>query len=539
MLQPLTFIARWIQLPSMSDRREPRLSFRGVWKTFDGTVALSDVSFDVEPAEIHALLGANGAGKSTLIKVLAGLYSSDAGQVLVDGRPETDGISFIHQDLGLVESLSVAECIALVQGYPRRSGVIDWGAVARRGREALSVLGATIDVKSLVSDLSRADQSIVAIARALSADCRLLVLDEPTASLPQSDVERLFEVLTTLRARGVSVLYVTHRLDEVFQLADRFTLLRDGRVAAGGDVAGLTHDDLVQLITGGQPSAAVEQPDEDSGQDTVEGASKAADDAEQDPAVAANDYLVMDGVRISAHAAGEQVTVRRGEILGLVGLRGSGQESLGRAIAGVEPLQWDGLRLDGKTYVKPRAAARALRKVVGFASSLRESEGLAMTLTVRENLFLNPGAAGRRTLSLLPRRGERARAEQLGGEIRLRPNRPDSVVATFSGGNQQKVVLGRWLSTNIRVLVLEEPTMGIDVGARVEIYDLIRRTTASGRAVVVVSSDFEELVLLCHRVLVVDRGAISAQLTANDVTVENITKFSSGAVQESGSGHDA
>jgi ribose transport system ATP-binding protein len=483
-----------------------RISFRGVTKTFDATVALQDVSFDVQAGQVHALLGANGAGKSTLIKILSGLYTQEEGIILVDGSAEKQAISFIHQDLGLVDTMSVAESIALTRGFPRRAGLIDWREVRRVAKDALAVVGARIPVDAVISGLSRADRSIVAIARAITDDCTVLVLDEPTASLPDADVRRLFVILKGLRDRGVSILYVTHRLDEVFQIGDQMTVLRDGHVVACAAVAETTHEQLVRLIVGGEP------PQRD--RTTTESGSR--------------DIIRLCGVALADDRPPlDEVRLRVGEILGLVGLRGGGQELLGRGLAGVEPVEIDSVEIDGVSIPR-RHAARHLQRAIGFVSSRREQEGLAMTLTVRENLFMNPAAAGRRLVSWIARRRERDNAARVGESLQLIPNRPETVAGTLSGGNQQKVVLGRWLSTNVRALVLEEPTMGIDVGARAEIYRLIRRAAGAGLSVVVVSSDYEELALLCHRALVLDRGSVVKELEGRDVNVDNITHYATG-----------
>jgi ribose transport system ATP-binding protein len=483
-----------------------RISFHGVTKTFDATVALQDVSFDVQAGQVHALLGANGAGKSTLIKILSGLYTQEEGSILVDGSAGKQAISFIHQDLGLVDTMSVAESIALTRGFPRRAGLIDWREVRRVAKDALAVVGARIPVDAIISGLSRADRSIVAIARAITEDCTVLVLDEPTASLPDADVQRLFVILKALRDRGVSILYVTHRLDEVFQIGDQMTVLRDGHVVACASVAETTHEQLVRLIVGGEPPQRHRTTTESGSRDIIRLCGVAL----------ADDRPPVDEVRL-----------RVGEILGLVGLRGGGQELLGRGLAGVESVEIESVEIDGVS-VPRRHAARRLKHAIGFVSSRREQEGLAMTLTVRENLFMNPAAAGRRLVSWIGRRRERDNASRVGESLQLRPNRSEAVAGTLSGGNQQKVVLGRWLSTNVRALVLEEPTMGIDVGARAEIYRLIRGAAGDGLSVVVVSSDYEELALLCHRALVLDRGSVVRELEGRDVNVDNITHYATG-----------
>jgi len=489
-----------------TDTAPARLRFEHVTKSFDATVALDDVSFDVAPGEVHALLGANGAGKSTLIKILAGVHEADNGEVRIGGGSLAD-VSFIHQDLGLVETMSVAEAVALTRGFPRRFGLISWRAVRDQATRVLETVGAVIPVDTLIGDLSRADRSIVAIGRAITEGCRLLVLDEPTASLSDADVHRLMTLIDGLRQRGVSVLYVTHRLDEVYEIADRLTVLRDGRTVTTQRTAEVPIAQLVSLIVGS--TLAKHTPIGRSvglGERVLRGRG-----------------IVLSPDRPEL----KEFNVHAGEILGVAGLRGSGQEVLGRGLAGFANLPMDGLDTS-EGSLRGSAAQRWLRRNIGFASSKREQEGLALGLSVRENLFINPGARGRPILSWISPNRERQAASRTGTDLQLRPNRPDAVSGTLSGGNQQKVILGRWLVTDRPLLVLEDPTMGIDVGARAEIYGVIERLASEGRSIVVVSSDFEELTLICHRVVVLDRGSLAAELRGDQVTVDAITHYCAG-----------
>jgi ribose transport system ATP-binding protein len=495
---------------SATDASPVCIRFASVEKVFDGTRVLSGVTFDIHRGEVHALLGANGAGKSTLIKVLSGFYHPDAGEVEVttpDG--ELAAVSFIHQDLALVGDLTVAENIALLRGYPRRVGRISWTAVRQQAIETLDLIGGGIDPDAKVGELSRADQSLVAIARAVSTKCSALVLDEPTASLPDADVEKLFEILALLKARGVSILYVTHRLDEVRRIADRVTILRDGRVVVDEAIAELSDRDIVSAIVGGELTKTARR----SGR--------------------GNDVEVMriTGGRIATYSPRFDLRIARGEVLGLAGLRSAGHEEVGRALAGIEPLESGEVAVEGR-MTRLRSVGDAIARGIGFATSRREQEALAMTLSARENFFINPGAMkGKRSWFISPRR-ERAFAHRLASDVRLRPPTSEAVVATFSGGNQQKVVLGRWLSVDLKVLILEEPTMGIDVGARAEIYSLIHSLADAGLAVVVISSDFEELAMICERVLVFDRGRICAELFDERLTVDSLIHHASGAQLE-------
>jgi ribose transport system ATP-binding protein len=485
-----------------------QIVFSDVTKTFDGTSALDAVSFRVKRGEIHALLGANGAGKSTLIKLLAGLYTADRGKIEVpDETPGSKrGISFIHQDLALIPDLTVAENIALSSGFPRRRLGIDWAGVRGQAHKALRLVGGGVDIDAKVEQLSRADQSIVAIARALVTDCAAIVLDEPTASLPDTDVDRLFAILGQLSRAGVSVLYVTHRLDEVRRIADWVTVLRDGTVAVDCSITDISDEEIVTAIVGGVVMPHVR----------VSGVGG--------PAIPA---LGLHDAKVEKDTKEFSLSIHSEEILGLAGLRGGGQERVGRALAGIDPLH-DG-RVDSQGQaVSLRSVQAALAQGIGFATSRREQEALGMTLTVRENLFLNPEPIGRlRDVITRPRR-ERREAAGLVREIRLRPPDPERIVATLSGGNQQKVVLGRWFHADLRVLVLEEPTMGIDVGARAEIYALLQRLASKGLAVVVVSSDFDELARICHRVVIFDHGSVVAELRGHDVQLETLTLLASG-----------
>lgn len=489
----------------------PRLSFQGLKKAFDATVALDDVSFDVAPGEVHALLGANGAGKSTLIKILAGVYTPDSGVVLIDGKAPADQVSFIHQELALVDTQTVAEAVAMSQGFAKSAGLINWSKVRKNAEAALSVIGAKLPLDALVSELSRADRSIIAIARAINDECKVLVLDEPTASLPDRDVDILFEVIAKLKARGVSILYVTHRLDEVDRIADVVTVLRDGRLIKTAPLGTLSRDELVHMIVG----------------------SKLPEKLKLAEIASTKHYVSLTQIALAQdQAAIPRVDIRKGEILGFAGLRGSGQELLGRGLAGIAPIHFESLSVDDTVMPHGRKATQWMRAKVGFGSSRREIEGLAMTLTVRENLFINPGAFGKKPLSWNGTAREHKAAQVIANALRVRPRSPEVAGGTLSGGNQQKVILGRLLATDAEVLVLEEPTMGIDVGARAEIYRIIADAAEKGRTFVIVSSDFEELSLICHRVLVFDKGQVVKDLVGADITTDSIIHYSSGSHTE-------
>jgi ribose transport system ATP-binding protein len=494
----------------------PLLSFRGVTKRFGGTLAVHEIDLDFRQGEVHVLLGANGAGKSTLIKLLAGVHEPDSGEMHLGGQridhvQPRPPMAFIHQELGLIEWMSVAENIALVGGFPRRRRVIDWRAVERNAHQALTAIGSGIDCTLPVSRLQRTERSIVAIARALALNADVLVLDEPTASLPESETARLFEVLQRLRARGVAIIYVTHRLDEVFRLADSVTVLRDGRKIRTCPVAETTAAELVQTIVGRPPAEVFLRPQ-----------------AAQPVAV-----IRVDGLQVG-RVGPVSFQVNAGEVVGLAGLRGAGQNAVGRALSGIEASTSGTVTLGGQPVGLSGRVRHAMAAGVRFVTSNRELEGLALPLSVTENLFLNPGALGRRVWDAERPSQERTRAVAVVQKFSVRTDDPSQVITTLSGGNQQKVMLARWLGRGARLLVLEEPTMGVDVGAKAEIYEMLNHELAGGAAVLLVSSDLDEVAGICHRALIFNRGRIVEELQRADLSVARLTARVGGAPQALG-----
>ncbi|HOQ53604.1 MAG TPA: sugar ABC transporter ATP-binding protein [Micropruina sp.] len=488
----------------------PLIEITGLVKQFGATQALKGVDFTLRSHSIHALLGQNGAGKSTLIKVLSGLYPPTAGEVRVRGHqlgsPEAiRSMAFIHQDLGLVESMSVAENVALGTSYSRRAGLISWREVRRLAVVALEHVQLDLDPDVLVADLTRAERSLVAIARALSADAPILVLDEPTASLPASDSQRLFDVLKNLREQGRGMIYVSHRLDEVFAISDTVTVFRDGRLVHTGDIKAKTPQDLVVDIVGSKPKSY-----------------QSRFDAAQRP-------VVLSADRVLAGPAGPvSFEVHQGEVVGLVGLTGAGHLQLGRAIAGAFPTHGGRFSLGGEPYA-PATPAVAVDRGVGFVTSNRMEEGMAPEMSVRENFLANLRPRGKGALSWNSPRRDAELGEQLTETFGVLPNNPEAPIATLSGGNQQKVMVGRWLSADRRLIVLEEPTAGVDVGAKADIYRLLEDALHAGLAVVLVSTDFEEVASVAHRALVFVQGRMTEELAGDQLTVGNLTAASSGA----------
>lgn len=494
----------------MNKQLQSGLFFDSIDKHFGGTYALRDVSLAVGRGEIVALLGENGAGKSTLIKVLGGIHRPDAGQVLIDGetyehRPagfgERQKVAFIHQDLGLIEWMTVAENIALALGFKRKGGLIQWSDVERFAAEALAKVDCDFDPTTRVEALSRTEKSLVAIARALAVDSEFLVLDEPTASLPADEVERLFAAIRPLREKGVGMIYVSHRLDEIFKIADRVAVLRDGEMVGIRSIEHTTPEELVLKIVGRKTRATVKL------------------DAEPGE-------IVLSLKDFAAGAVGPlNLTLRQGEIVGLVGLRGAGHEALSRALFGVLPHAGDVL-LNGKTP-DLRSPQNAMRSGIGLVAKDRTEESVAMSLSIRENTFLNPDGVGRSLLSLLRPSREADQAAEIGDDLGLSPNDPTLAIEALSGGNQQKVVIGRWLATNRELLICEDPTAGVDVGAKAEIYALLNKALEQGVGILVVSTDFEEISTICHRAIVFSQGAIVEELSGTRLSTENLIQSAS------------
>jgi ribose transport system ATP-binding protein len=483
----------------------PLLEVRHLSKSFGGTQALSDVSFSMRRGEVVALVGENGAGKSTLIKILSGVHEADAGEVRFAGEPLDPSthppIAFLHQDLGLIEPMTVGENIALGLGYRRRGALIDWRRTGGAAQRCFDLLGVELSVDQPVVELPRAERSLIALARSLALEPELLVLDEPTASLAKSEVERLFESLRRLAEHGVGQIFVSHRLDEVFEIADRAVVLRDGRLVGDVAIAETTPDQLVEMIVGRAPSSMFARSRRRAG-DCV---------------------LALDGVSIG-DVGPVTLEVAGGELVALVGLRGAGQEAIGQVLSGRARPSGGEVRLDGRPF-RPRSPADALAAGVPTITGNREQEGLAPTLTVRENLLLNPAARGRRLWSWVAHRREREQARAMVEAYDVRPRATELPITSLSGGNQQKVILARSLDLARRVAVLEDPTLGVDVGAKAAIYALVDQVLEQGAAVVLISSDFEEVARVAHRAFVLNRGQVVGVLEGAEISVENIVRL--------------
>jgi ribose transport system ATP-binding protein len=487
-------------------------------KVYAGVVALAGASMSIRSGEIHGLLGANGAGKSTIIRVVAGAVPQDHGTIRVFSQqlpvPHDAAalrrfqLGVIHQDPGLILDLSIAENMSLLVGYPRkgrRSRRIDWAQVRRTAVEALERLGVEHNVNDLAGTLSVADQAIVSIARALALNARLLLLDEPTANLGVEETARLHQVMQRLRDEGVTQLLVTHALDEALELCDRVSIIRDGSIVGTFASSELTTAHVAHLmlgydVAGLEPAAPVRPPD------------RAAPGARERETTLTLDGLGGELLRKASF------DVRQGEIVGVTGLADSGHLDLPGLLAGVQPPAGGQMTVCGERYT-PGSPHDALRRGVGLVPSDRAGDGLASGMSLRENLFLNPAAK-----QSVRRRPENVSARGLLAASGVKPADPDAEISTLSGGNQQKILVSRWLAKGLRLLVLAEPTIGVDVGARSQIYDQIREQRGNGLAVLVVSSDFDEIAALADRAIVMRGGYIAEELERSEITVGRLTR---------------
>lgn len=480
----------------------PLLSATSVTKAYAGVPALTGANLVIAPGEIHALMGENGAGKSTLIKILAGVVAPDTAEIAVNGtRVSIDstksayrlGLRFIHQEFNVVPTLSVAENIFMGRRYPRRAGLlVDWKSLNREARRALDRLGIDhINPAQNLGTLSLGDQMLVRISAALLDDAKLYVMDEPTAALTRDESQRLFRVLREIRASGSSVLYVSHRLDEIMTLCDKATVLRDGRSIDSGALGNITHDDLVSLMIGRKVEEAYPKATTQPRETTVFAASGVA----------------------TAGLNPVSFSLREGEVLGIAGLSGSGQGEFIRAIFGDARLTAGAMTLSGAAYA-PSSPAAAWRSGVAYVPRERRAEGLVMRRPIFENITLAHLQRQSRAGTWLTPKREKRFAAELGANMRLKAVGPGQDVIELSGGNQQKVVFAKAVAGNPQLLLLEEPTRGVDVGAKYDIYSIVRELTARGAAVILVSSDLPELIGISTRIAVMRQGDITTIVDA-------------------------
>jgi len=497
---------------------QPVVSVRGLTKRFPGVVALAGADLDLHPGEVLGLIGKNGAGKSSLIKVLAGVQKADEGEVLIDGEPLPHhyaphvahklGLAFVHQELGNFPALTVAENVALGTRYPRRAGLlIDRRQLRRRVQAVLDELEADIDPRAHAADLTPVQQRVVMIARALYHEARVLVLDEPSVSLTVEEIGHLHAIVRRLRERGQSVVYVSHRLNEIVSLTDRVVVMQDGRVTLERPTRELDEAALVQAIAGEAVAAPAARP-----------APVRAVRREQP-------VLSVRGLSRPPRVHDVSFDLHAGEILGLAGLVGSGRTELVRMIFGADRPAAGTVTVDGRE-LRARSPIDAVRAGIGLLPEDRRHEGLILDFSVRDNVTL--ASLGRHRVGPLPLprpSSERRTARDMIGRLGIRTPSEAQEVRRLSGGNQQKVVLAKWIERAGRVLIFDEPTQGVDVGAKEEIFALIRAVADDGRAVIVVSSDFSELVGLCTRVVALREGRVTGTVEGAEITEDALVRL--------------
>ena len=498
---------------------EKILEFQNIVKAFGGIKALSDVSLDIERGEIHAIVGENGAGKSTLIKTCAGAYVPDSGKIIINGKTfdrltpalsEENGIGVIYQEFNLVNELTVAENVFL--GHPIRKGIlIDFDAMNRRAAEIFEQLHVSIDPKALVKDLSVGYQQIVEIAKAVSMNAKVLIMDEPSAPLTNAEVDKMFELVHVLRDSGVTIIYISHRLEEIFALSDRVTILRDGQKIKTLRTCDTNQDELIQLMAGRELKNTFPP---------------------RTPAF--TDEVILELRDLCGNGLEDiSLRVHKGEILGLAGLVGAGRTELSHLIFGVKPIKSGEMIYKGKPFV-PKNPLHAIGSGIALVPEDRKQHGVHIELSIRENISMANFQAISRA-SIIDRHKEAAICKEYGDMLHIKCADYEQLVKLLSGGNQQKVVLAKWLATAPDLIILDEPTRGIDVGAKYEIYKIMGDLIQSGKTIIMISSEMEELIGMSDRIVVLAEHHLAGELKREEFSQEKIMQYASKEHKETAS----
>ncbi|MGE0074244.1 MAG: sugar ABC transporter ATP-binding protein [Sphaerochaetaceae bacterium] len=486
------------------------LRMHNVSKTFPGVKALKNIDLEVEYGEIHALIGENGAGKSTLIKILSGVYQPDEGaEIIIDGVVQKTitpldslkrGIAVIYQDFSLFPNLSVAENIAMVSRVEKRKWIVNWRETNQIARSALAKLGLKIPLSKTLSELSVAKQQLVAIARALVNDAKLIVMDEPTSALSHGEVESLFSIIRNLKEQGISILFISHKLDELFAISDRFSILRDGKYVGTFGEDELDDDRLISLMVGRKIEYKIFEK-----------------------RTLVDPIFEVRNLSKAGNFKDISFTLHRGEILGITGLVGAGRSELAQAIFGLNPSDSGELILEGKR-LQVNAPEQAVQHGISYIPENRLTEGLILKKTMSDNICLTVLKQISSRHGLIEKAAQNKLVEKWIEEMHIRPNIPNMITSKLSGGNQQRVVLSKWLATDPKVLIVDEPTNGIDIGAKADIHQLLRDLSEQGMSIIVISSELPEILAIGDRVLVMRRGKIAATLDGKNLTQEEIMK---------------
>lgn len=492
---------------------KPIVSIRHLSKAFSGVVALDDCQFDLLPGEVHALMGENGAGKSTLMKILAGVYRRDAGEILLDGRPveidsphaaQAHGIGIIHQELNLMNHLSAAQNIFIGREPRGRLGLfLDENALNEQARRIFETMHLQLDPRVLVETLSVAKQQMVEIAKALSFDSRVLIMDEPTAALNNAEVAELFRIIRELKARGVGIVYISHKMDELQQIADRVSVMRDGKYIGTVPMAGTRIDRIISMMVGRELVDAANHAPDTSGNETA---------------------LEVRHLNRGAAVRDVSFSVRKGEILGFAGLMGAGRTEVARAIFGADRIDSGEIRVHGRP-VAIHSPEQAVASGLGYLSEDRKHFGLVTGLDVETNIVLSSMKRFLRLGGFVDSARTRTTAQGFVRQLQIKTPTVGQLVRLLSGGNQQKIVIAKWLLRDCDILFFDEPTRGIDVGAKSEIYKLLNALAEQGKAIVMISSELPEVLRMSHRIVVMCEGRITGELSGRDATQEAIMQL--------------
>ncbi|WP_052947495.1 sugar ABC transporter ATP-binding protein [Aneurinibacillus tyrosinisolvens] len=490
----------------------PLLEMRNISKSYSGVKVLNNINLKINAGEVLTLVGENGAGKSTLIKTLAGVIQADSGEILIDGKPvkfntpldaEQHEIITVYQEFNLFPHLSIAENL-FFNRYIKTRGMIEWGALRKEANKFLNELGLYLPVEKPVSTLSIAEKQMLEIAKAFHQKARVMILDEPTAVLGGEDVERLLKIVRMLRNRGVAIIFISHRLNEIFGLADRYVVLKDGEQTGQGLISETNPDDLVSKMVGREIRST---PTEALSRERSE------------------ELLRVEGLSRAGILNNINFTLYKGEILGIAGLRGAGRTELARAIFGADPIDSGAIFIKGQK-VKIDSPKTAVKMGIGLVPEDRGGQGLFKNLSALQNISMVKMACSK--INWIYSRRERNTAEDYVRELKIKVPYLEALVGGLSGGNQQKIVLAKWLEAGVFVLLLDEPTRGIDVGSKAQIYEVIRNLCKSGLSIIVISSELPEILEICNRILVMHKGQIAGELEREHATEEAIMKYAVG-----------
>lgn len=490
-----------------------RIEMRGIDKSFGSNQVLKQAGFTLESGEVHALMGENGAGKSTLMKILTGVYTKDAGTVLVDGKEvnyknpqeaEKAGIVFIYQELNVMFDLTVEENLFMGKEIHGKLGICDRKAMQKKAREALNTLGVDISPKTVMSELSAGQQQMVEICKALMADAKVIIMDEPTAALTQSETVALFKVIESLRKKGVSMVYISHRMEEIFELCDRITVLRDGSYIGVKNIPETNMNEIVKMMIGREIGERYPSRDVKIGKEV----------------------LKVKGLTRKGTFHDVSFSVRAGEVLGVSGLMGAGRTEIMQAIFGNLSYESGSIEIDGKE-VKISNPRQAMEQGIGFITEDRKTEGLMLDKSIRENISLcNLGRISKS--SVISKEAEKNMVAEAIKDLHIKCFGPYHECNNLSGGNQQKVVLAKWILTNPKILILDEPTRGVDIGAKKEIYSIINKLAAQGVAIIMVSSELPEVLGMSDNIMVVREGEVRGIISYEEANQERVMTLATG-----------